>query len=368
MKIAQIVCVYPPYGGGIGRVAADYSQILQRQGHEVKVFIPVNSQKENAMNPAVIRLKPWLKFGHGAFIPQLFCKLKSFDIIYLHYPFFGGAEIVWLTKLLRGKNPRLFIHYHMDVFGLPGPAKILSWPSTLTRNSLFKKAELVTCASLDYVKNSQISRLYRSYPEKFIEIPFGVETDKFFPAASVKRTGCPRILFVGGLDRAHYFKGVNILLRALSELKSKNWQLDIVGRGDLKPAYQRQATAMGIADKVKFLDKVSNRELPKIYRQADLLVLPSINKNEAFGLVLLEAMASGLPVIASALPGVRRVFKDGIQGLLARPGDKNDLREKIMYLLNNGELKKRMGLAGRKLVKKQYDQKLIQAKIKNIFQ
>jgi glycosyltransferase involved in cell wall biosynthesis len=163
------------------------------------------------------------------------------------------------------------------------------------------------------------------------------------------------VLFVGALDRAHYFKGMPILLAALARLQQDpHVRLLVVGDGDLRPAYQRQAQTLGVGDRVVFCGRVSDRELPAHYRLADLLVLPSTTMGEAFGLVLLEAMASGKPVIASNLPGVRSVVSDGVDGLLFKPGDVRDLAERIDTLLADPQRRQRMGERGRVKVEEKY--------------
>ncbi|MFH1522270.1 MAG: glycosyltransferase family 4 protein [Patescibacteria group bacterium] len=366
MKIAQIVCAYPPYKGGIGNVALKHAEILFNQGHEITTFTPGYKNEKN--NENVIRLRSWLKYGKGAFLPQLFFILKNFDIIYLHYPFFGTAEIVWLFKIFH-PGKKLIIHYHMDVTGLSLSAKILSIPNRLIRNSLFKKADIITCASLDYIKNSEIAIIYKKYISKFKEIPFGVDINKFTPRniPTPNKGGVLNILFVGGLDKAHYFKGVDILLKSAAKLKTKNWQLLIVGNGELKIQYQKQAQGLRIHDKVKFLENIKSDELPRIYQEADLFVLPSINKNEAFGLVLLESMASGVPVIASNLPGVRSVFQNGIHGFLTKPGNSDDLRNKIELILKDKNLRKKMSQTSRKLAEERYGWEKIDKRLNRIF-
>ena len=102
MKIAQIICTFPPYRGGIGNVAYYYSLELAYLGHEVTVFTPCY-QKENKelKDVKVKRLKPVLKYGNAAFLPQLFWQLKNFDVIHFHYPFFGSDWIIYLIKIFR---------------------------------------------------------------------------------------------------------------------------------------------------------------------------------------------------------------------------------------------------------------------------
>jgi len=125
------------------------------------------------------------------------------------------------------------------------------------------------------------------------------------------------LLFVGGLDRAHYFKGFNVMLDALAGLAAANWRLTVVGDGELRPSYAARAAALGLEKKISWAGRVSEADKIRAYQNADLLLLPSINSNEAFGFVLIEALACGVPVIAADLPGVRRVFSDRQEGLLA---------------------------------------------------
>jgi glycosyltransferase involved in cell wall biosynthesis len=351
MKIAQIVCVYPPYAGGIGTSAQQFEKLLQKT-HEVTTFHPQN-------------IKPLLQLGHGAFIPALYKKLSHFDAIFLHYPFFGTAEIVWLFKRLN-PNKKLVLYYHMDVAGLKPLAKVLSLPSLLTRNWLLKRADQIVCSSLDYIKNSQIKEFYLAHPEKFAEIPFGLDTKKFFPNHP-HNNETKKILFVGGLDQAHYFKGVNNLIKACAGLAVKNWQLEIVGEGNLKDGYQALAQELEIADKTIFPGKLVADQLISAYQSAAVVVLPSINSNEAFGIVLIEALACGTPVVASNLPGVRSVFTNKQEGLIVEPGDVADLTNKLEEILNDNDLREMMRLKARELAEKKYDLSIVEKNLNQLF-
>jgi glycosyltransferase involved in cell wall biosynthesis len=163
------------------------------------------------------------------------------------------------------------------------------------------------------------------------------------------------ILFVGALDRAHYFKGVQVLMQALDLLSDRSVRLLVVGDGDWREAYQHKAAVLGLEEQVVFCGRVPDDELPLHYACSDLLVLPSTTRGEAFGVVLLEAMACGKPVVASNLPGVRSVVADGQDGLLVRPRDVNDLAEKMQVLLDDPERRRQMGLRGRSKVEEKYD-------------
>lgn len=376
MKIANIACAWPPYAGGMARAAQQIGNILATE-HQVENFTPA-------------QLRPWLKYGHGALLPQLLWRLKKFDYIYLHYPFFGSAEIVYLFKIFHRHRPKLIIHYHMDVKSSSLATALLSWPGRLAQAGLFKRADLIVSASLDYVKNGTLKNYYQKYPHKFREIPFGLDLKKFQPKLINRPTDNQllaqaqkiihyvndkfikrqrlNLLFVGGLDKAHYFKGLPVLLTALSGLETKNWRLKIIGQGDRKIEYEQLAENLGLSAQINFSGPCSEEELIRSYQEADCLILPSINRNEAFGLVLIEALACGTPVIASDLPGVRRVFNNYETGLLVEPGSISDLTSKLNFILKHEEERQKMAQAARIWAEKNYDLKDMNNKLLRLFQ
>jgi glycosyltransferase involved in cell wall biosynthesis len=130
--------------------------------------------------------------------------------------------------------------------------------------------------------------------------------------------------------------------------------LKIVGEGNLQSQYEQEVVELGLEKKVTFLGRLSEDDLIYEYQTADLLILPSINSHEAFGLVIIEAMACGLPVIASDLPGVRTVFKNGKEGLLCQPNNINDLAQKIDEVLLDEDKRKEMSLNARILAEESY--------------
>jgi rhamnosyl/mannosyltransferase len=385
MKIAQIVCVYPPYPGGIGQSAKRFGEILASE-HEVKTFTLRPAEEFIEERADVKYLKPILRVGHGGLPFSLLFLLPKFDCIYLHYPFFGASEIVWLYLLFH-PNTKLVIHYHMDTADLAWYLKPLTWLSAMTKISLFKKADTIISGSLDYIDNSQISEFAKKYPEKFREVPFGLDTDLFSPKlpehdtgmiaktkaivnyvtkAFIKR-GQVNLLFVGGLDSAHYFKGLPVLFEALSKVTKKHWRLNIVGTGNLTESYKQQVDTLGFTNQVKFLGRLDETALIKTYQDSDIFILPSINRHEAFGLVLTEAMACGIPVIASYLPGVRKVFRDGFDGLQVDPGDASNLAEVIDELIGNENRRLTMGKSARSYAVAKYSWDKVSDKLKRAF-
>ncbi len=366
MRIAQIVCTFPPYRGGIGNSVCNISENLSDMEHEVVVFTPdYNYKTENEFHHhegkfVIKRIKPLFKIGNGAFIPQLFWELKNFDIIHLHYPFYGAIKAVLIRKLLSGKKMKLVVHYHMDskAGGLKGV--IFRLYNIFLLPLLARAAKIITCASIDYVKHSNLKKYYQTHSDKFRNISFGVNLEQFVTYRdSVNKDRKNKIiLFVGGLDRAHYFKGLKNLIKAFAEI-SENHKfnpiiLNVVGKGDLLPYYKSIAANLGVEKSVFFYENVDNSKLVNFYNYCDCVVLPSTNKSEAFGLVLLEAMACSKPIITSNLPGVRSVFKNGRQGLLVRPDDSKDLADKIKTILGDKKSAQAMGIEGRKLVESKY--------------
>src|SRR5574344_1740490 len=127
MKIAQVVCAYPPYSGGIGQSAKRFADILESE-HQVTTFT-LKPKIEKAISSESIKyLNPVFRYGHGGLPFSLLFSLNKFDCVYLHYPFFGASEVVWLFLLLHPKK-KLIIHYHMDTSDLAWFLKPLAWPS-----------------------------------------------------------------------------------------------------------------------------------------------------------------------------------------------------------------------------------------------
>ena len=142
------------------------------------------------------------------------------------------------------------------------------------------------------------------------------------------------VLFTG---RLVLYKGVNFLIDAASNLEA---HVLIVGDGPLRPMLQKKIETLGMQSRVRLLGRVSDAELSSLYSLADLFVLPSISPTEAFGVVQLEAMAHGVPVVNTNLPsGVPSVSVHGVTGLTVPPGDAGALRDAIIAILSNDALR-----------------------------
>lgn len=361
LRIAHISATFPPYRGGTGNVCYHNARELVRRGHEVHVFTTAMAAapaNEMLGGVAVHRLPPLLRFGNASFVPGLRRVAQGFDLLHLHYPFFGG-ELAALASW-RERTP-LVITYHQDVL-LDGWMGLVERAArhSVGRMTLHAAAR-VLFTSLDYASASHVRPLLRGRKDRIGELPNGVDVAHFQavePSVDIRARHqlVPEdrvALLVAGLDRAHYFKGVHVLLQALAQ-SMQNIKALIVGDGDLRASYMAAARELGIAERVSFAGRVSDVELPAYYRVADVTVLPSTTMGEAFGLVLLESMACGTPVIASNLPGVRTVVSHGVDGFLVDPGSSSSLAGALDLMMRDDPARQAMGAAGRAKVERRY--------------
>lgn len=375
MRIAHITATFPPYRGGTGNVCWQHAALLARRDHEVHVFTAAHADTpavEYRDGVTVHRLKPLLRVGNAPVLIGLLRALRGFDIVHLHYPFFGGELSTLMASLT---HTPLVLTYHQDVL-LRGPMVLIERALRATAGRwTLRSAARVLFTSVDYGNASYVRKLLHGRESAIDALPNGVDPRAFFPIRD--RRGLRSIhsiapddrivLLVAGLDRAHYFKGVEVLLSALTRLPSSVRAI-IVGDGDLRPRYAATAADLGIGDRVAFAGRVPDAHLPDYYRLADLTVLPSTTMGEAFGLVLLESLACETPVIASDLPGVRTVVDAEIDGLLVAPGDPSALADAIGRVLRDEPSRQAMGRAGRAKVTARYDWEDIGAQLEAIYE
>lgn len=372
MKIAQVTATFPPYFGGTGNVCYHNSIELAKRGHSVTVFTSGTHSNHKYIDSISIEyLKPAFKFGNAPFLPGL-AELKDFDLIHLHYPFFFGSELIYLVSKL--KKIKYIITYHNDVLSSGIIGLFFKVHNATFMKVIINNASAICVTSLDYAQNSLIKDVVNNDYKRIIEMPNGVDIDKFNPnvnGETVKeRHGIASkkiILFVGALDTPHFFKGVDFLLESFSKIVGDNVRLVIVGDGDLKNHYINIAKQKGVEDITIFAGRVSNEDLPKYYAASDLVVLPSITMGEAFGMVLIEAMATGKPVIGSNLPGIRTVIDNDINGYLVEPKDTNELASKMRYLIDNNDVCKKFGSNGRKKVEERYSWEKIGSDLEKVY-
>jgi glycosyltransferase involved in cell wall biosynthesis len=269
--------------------------------------------------------------------PRLISTLRKTkaDVVHVHLPN-PWASIAYLAS---GCRRPLVVGYHSDIVRQ-------SFIEPAFRPILLKFldcASAIVSASPDLVEHSPILRRFR---EKCVVIPYGIdqqgltETDERKVDAIVGTYKKPIVLAVG---RLVYYKGFEYLIGAMTDVDA---QLLIIGKGPLKDRLVRLALTLGVSHKVAFLDRVE--DVNPYHQAADVFVLPSVAPSEAFGIVQLEAMAAGKPVINTSLKsGVPFVSQHGVTGLTVPPADKIALAQAVNHLLGQADLRRRYGNAAR---------------------
>lgn len=361
MRVAHLACVAPPEIGGIGRVAADEVSHLRTQGVEAILFAPQGP--DAVIDPSIRPLASRWRFGNAAAIPLAPILAWKPDVLHLHYPFYGTAEpLLWSQPTLP-----VVVTFHMDATPSGWKGIVTRIHQRILQPRLLTHAARILVSSYDYAEQSSLATLLPVFTDRVRELPFAVDTEIFCPIPTQQRA-VPELLFVGGMDEAHHFKGIPQLLRALSQIKDVAWHLTLVGDGALRASYEELAQQVGIATRLHFRGRISASELVAFYQGADLLLFPSTTAAEAFGLVALEAQSCGVPVIASDLPGVRTVVRHEETGLLVPPGDEGALRRAITRLLKEEALRHALGVAARKRVEATYAWPVHVEALKKIYQ
>lgn len=378
LKVAIVVCALPPQGGGIGNNAYYHAKELSRRSYQVTVFTP-KYRKQVAISADGFTLEylpVFLPIGKAGFLLSLFFKLKNFDIIHLYYPFFGTDLIVYLFKKLH-QDKKLVLHYEMDPVGAGISKIIFKTYLKLFLNPLLKISDKIIVLSWDNAEHGYLKKYLIKNKNKFVAIPNGIDTNIFQPKiknqellAKHKISESDQVLiFAGGLDSQHFFKGVDVLLKAFAEIVKNNHQvkLMIIGDGNRKKHYQGLAEQLGVSIKVIFTGWIANEKLADYYNLGELFILPSIEKTESFGIVIAEAQACGLPAIVSNWPGSRETIENNQTGLLVEPKNIGDLTAKIHLLLTDDSLRKQMGERAAARAKEKYDWKKIVEQLSGIY-
>jgi glycosyltransferase involved in cell wall biosynthesis len=360
VRIAQVTATFPPYMAGTGNVCYHNALGLARLGHRVTVYTAAGQDAEtfDPYGVEVRRLRAAVRYGNAPLLPGL-AGIRDVDIIHLHYPFIFGAELV--SAIARIRRIPLVLTYHNDLIGEGIRRYLFAAYSMMTDGLVLGGARKLGVLSEDHARSSLRAALFRRRWKDVVEIPNGVDADLFRPLpggeAVRRKLGLGAddrlVAFVGTLDRAHYFKGVSTLLEAFSLIKCSNAKLLIIGGGEWTPRYERQAQHCGIGGRTFFTGAIPFPELPEYYNAADVVVLPSLAV-ESFGIVLIEAMACRKPVIASDLPGVRSVVVDSQDGFLVPPNDPAALAFRIQQLIDDPQLRDKMGALGRAKIEDRY--------------
>lgn len=354
MKILTLTKLYSPWIGGVEKVAEQVSSELnKKKGFEVKVLCCRDKGKqeiERIKKVEVFRASSWGIFWGMPFSFDLFRKLRKLsswaDIIDFHHPFPLGD----LALLLFNPRAKLIVHYHSDIVR----QKALSFLFKPLVLSTLKKASKIIVSNPNLIEGSPYLKKFK---EKCRVIPFGIDLDKFETVDLEKQKDLKRkygdfVLMVG---RLNYYKGVKYLIEAQESIKNK---LVIIGEGPQKEKLQSMIKEKGLQDKISILSYQDRQDLIDFYHAASVLVLPSIYRSEAFGLVLIEAMACGTPVISTELQtGTSWVNLDGETGLVVPPKDSSSLRKAIQKIIENEKLAYEFGQKAKQRVKDKFNLK-----------
>jgi rhamnosyl/mannosyltransferase len=370
LRICHLGKFYPPASGGIEThlqtLARAQSQLgldvtvlcvnhRDARGRDVtwKALTPTPTVSERDGDVRVIRLGRRASLARLDLCPDLPAILSSlgseqYDLLHLHVP---NPTMLLGLSMCRPRVPWV-IGYHSDVVR----QRTLMRLQRPFENAVFRRARAILAASPDYQRGS-------SYLQRFVDrvtvIPYGIDLDAYLqPVAAAqhyaselrREHGEPLWLAVG---RLVYYKGLDNVVRALTRVRGR---LLIVGDGPLRGELRALARAEGVAERIVWRARLEPDELIGAYHAATALWFPSNARSEAFGLVQVEAMACGRPVLNSAIPGsgVAWVSPDGETGVTVPVNDWPGLASAANRLWHDADLRMRLGARGRQRAIQQF--------------
>lgn len=352
LRIVQIYKDYDPVVGGIEHHIKALAEGLAARQFDVTVLATSLTRRTEDFVQNGVRVIKAGRAAHIASTPLSLDLLRQArqlqaDLVHLHMPYPPGDLV---ARAIPGAPP-LVITYHSDIVR---QKRLLSIYRPLLRSTL-RRASRIIATSAPYVQSSPF---LRRVARKCRIVPLSVDADRFMarhPAAPTIRSKFVQsaddciILAVGVL---RYYKGLHILLDAVARLSAT---LVIVGQGPEEQRLRDLAQAYGIARRVHFAGRVPDHELPAYYQAADVFALASHLRAEAFGIVQLEALASGLPIISTELgTGTSVVNQHGVTGFVAPPNDPEALARALGVLLANPDLRRHFGDQARRRVVAEY--------------
>lgn len=363
MHILHLYKDYFPVLGGIENHVRALAQAQAARGHQVTVLVTSLDRRTRQEDHGGVRVIKAARLAAPASTPislamPLLLHRQRPDLIHLHFPYPWGE----LSALLYGPAVPWVMTYHSDIVR----QRLLG---TLYRSLLkrvLNRTARIIATSPRYVETSP---WLRSFAGKCTIVPLGVDVRKLrdVPVEQVedirRRFPGPLLLFVG---RLRYYKGVEHLIRAAAG--TAGVRLLIIGEGPMRRPWEELTTALDASDRVHFLGEVPDADLPAYYHACDVFVLPASLRSEAFGTVLLEAMACGKPVITTELgTGTSWVNQHGETGLVVPPADPDALQEAILSLLADADVRRRMGEAARRRVEEGFMLERMAAGVERVY-
>jgi rhamnosyl/mannosyltransferase len=344
MRILHLGKYYDPYKGGIETHLSMLCRGLL-ESHEVEVLVCNTGRRtvhETVGGVRVTRAGAWARAFSTHLSPALVIELssRSYDVLHLHTPNPMGMLAYMIAR--KPRDHYLVVSHHSDVVR---QVRMRRWLEPLF-SRVMCRADVILAASPSYAATSRELAPHR---DRVRVIPYGIDLDPYLSPDCAGATSELRARFgqrvVLGVGRLIYYKGFEVLLDAIAHI---NAHLVIVGDGPLRQSLERRAGELGIAQRVTFAGEVHQKDMPAWYRAADVFAFPSVARSEAFGLVQLEAMASGIAVVNTRLDsGVPYVSLDGETGLTVPPLNPNALAEALETLLSDAALRARLGASGR---------------------
>jgi rhamnosyl/mannosyltransferase len=343
MRILHVGKFYPPVRGGMERVLAALCEGTARRWR-VRAVVAHQGRRtirERRGGVEVVRVGTLARALSVSLSPGLARELwrERVDCVVLHEPNPPAGTLL----ALHTPAPRLIVWHHSDIVR---PV----WASATygrVQRALYRRAARVIVAAPPMATSGNVTAARR-----VDVVPYGIDLAPLLHvaaptngqlAAALAALPSPRVLFVG---RLVYYKGLMVLLEAMAATRGG---LVIAGQGPLEPALRARVAALDLTDRVTLLTGLADDDLARLYRACDVFVLPSTERTEAFGLVQVEAMASGLPVVSTDVPtGVPWVNEHEVTGLIVRRNDAAALAAALQRLLTDASLRTDLGRAGRR--------------------
>lgn len=338
MRILHVYKDFYPVLGGIENHIKLLAESQARSGDDVTVLVTGASWRthvEDRNGVTIVKAGRLLETASTPLSARLSWHLSRQrpDITHLHFPYPPGEVSQW--PLLPWRPTVLT--YHSDVVR---QQRLLRYyrPAMLR---ILNHIDRIIVTSPNYLASSEVLRLVA---DRCKVIPLGIDQTPFQQVRPEAVTDLERrygdgpwVLFVGVL---RYYKGLRYLIDAMQQIPAR---LLIVGQGPEEPTLREQVAQLGLQDRIVFAGAVSDADLPAYYRLASLFCLPASERSEAFGLVQVEALASGLPIVCTELgTGTSYVNKNGVSGLVVAPRDASVLKAAILRLLNDDALRQRL--------------------------
>ncbi len=348
MKIALVSPYDFAYPSGVNIHVSSLERRFTKMGHDVKIIAPL-SGNVSGIGDKFIRIGTPIPIPAGGTICRVTISLRlgptiksvlsqeNFDIIHLHEPFMP----MLCSAVLRFSNTANVATFHA-FDGKPGYKFGRPISTIMLRRRLHKLDGRIA------VSKAAMEFASKYVPGYYNIIPNGIDLELFSPDVSPISEFCDgklNILFVGRLEKQ---KGVNYLIKAYRRVRQEvpNSRLIIVGPGTrLRGKYEKEVLRSGLKD-VIFVGGKPQSELPQYYKMADVFCAPATGL-ESFGIVLLEAMAVGKPIVATNIEGYNSVLTHGVEGLLVPPKNEEMLARALVSLLTNESLRQEMAARAR---------------------